>query len=171
MTNFEKVEKLREKANVSYEEAKAALEATEWELLDAIVLLEQEGKVNHNSAHHSTKAEPIEEDSVPKKEKRVLMRRKIVNIIKNLIRIGCENHMIVSRKGEQIVSLPVIAVVLLLLFTNLFVLILMAAGLFFGFRYSFKGEQLGKASINSAMNKAAEMAETMKESVGEELNR
>lgn len=171
MRNFEKVEKLREKANVTYEEAKAALEATEWDLLDAVVLLEQEGKVNRNSAHHSTKEEPAEEESAPKKEKRVYMRRKIVNILKNLLRIGCENQMIISRKGEQVVALPVIAVIVLLLCTNLLVPILLVVGLFFGFRYSFKGAELGKESINNAMNKAADMAETMKESVGEELNR
>ena len=37
MTNLEMVETLREKANVSYEEAKAALEASNWDLLDAIL--------------------------------------------------------------------------------------------------------------------------------------
>ena len=41
MTNYEMVELLRQKANVSYEEAKAALEASDWDLLDAIVLLER----------------------------------------------------------------------------------------------------------------------------------
>ena len=37
MTNYEMVELLRQKANVSYEEAKATLEAANWDLLDAIV--------------------------------------------------------------------------------------------------------------------------------------
>ena len=36
MESFEKVEKLRQRANVSYEEAKAALEASGWDLLDAM---------------------------------------------------------------------------------------------------------------------------------------
>ena len=39
MDHFEMVEKLRAKANVSYEEAKAALEASDWDILDALVLL------------------------------------------------------------------------------------------------------------------------------------
>ena len=37
MDNLEKVEKLREKTGVSYEEAKAALEATNYDVLDAII--------------------------------------------------------------------------------------------------------------------------------------
>ena len=47
MDHFEMVEKLRTKANVTYEEAKAALEASDWDILDALVLLESEGKVKH----------------------------------------------------------------------------------------------------------------------------
>ena len=45
MEMLEKVERLREKANVTYEEAKAALEQTGGDLLDAMVLLERQGKV------------------------------------------------------------------------------------------------------------------------------
>ena len=44
MDQLEKVDKLRERANVSYEEAKEALEASNWDLLDAMVYLEKHGK-------------------------------------------------------------------------------------------------------------------------------
>ena len=40
MEHFEMVEKLRQKANVSYEEAKDALEKCDWDMLDALVLLD-----------------------------------------------------------------------------------------------------------------------------------
>ena len=40
MDHYEMVENLRTKANVTYEEAKAALEASDWDMLDALVLLE-----------------------------------------------------------------------------------------------------------------------------------
>ena len=45
MEMLEKVERLVEKANVSYEEAKAALDEANGDLLDAMVLLERQGKV------------------------------------------------------------------------------------------------------------------------------
>ena len=45
MATLEQVEKLREKANVSFEEAKAALEACNDDLLDAVIYLERQGKV------------------------------------------------------------------------------------------------------------------------------
>ena len=47
MDNFEKVEKLREKAGVSYEEAKTALEQCNYDLLDAMIYLEKQGKVQN----------------------------------------------------------------------------------------------------------------------------
>ena len=59
MEHFEMVEKLRQKANVSYEEAKAALEASEWDLLDALVYLESQGKVNMEKGDSfTTRKEP-----------------------------------------------------------------------------------------------------------------
>ena len=44
MDNFEKVEKLVEKAGVSYADAKRALEQASGDLLDAMIILEQDGK-------------------------------------------------------------------------------------------------------------------------------
>ena len=45
MDNLEKVERIREKTGVSYEDAKIALEASGNDMLDAIVYLEKLGKV------------------------------------------------------------------------------------------------------------------------------
>ncbi len=44
MDNFEKVEKLVQKTGVSFEEAKDALERANGDLLDAMIVLEREGK-------------------------------------------------------------------------------------------------------------------------------
>ena len=45
MDQLEKVEKIREKTGVTYEEAKAALEAAGGDVLDALVYLESKGKI------------------------------------------------------------------------------------------------------------------------------
>ena len=45
MDKLEKVEKLRAKTGVSYEDAKNALEACDYDLLDAIIYLEKLDKV------------------------------------------------------------------------------------------------------------------------------
>ena len=45
MDKLEKVEKLREKTGVTYEDAKAALEACDYDMLDAIIYLEKLDKI------------------------------------------------------------------------------------------------------------------------------
>ena len=49
MDQMEMVEKLRQKANVSYEEARDALEKSAWDLLDALVYLEGQGKIRQEA--------------------------------------------------------------------------------------------------------------------------
>ncbi|HBR33541.1 MAG TPA: ubiquitin, partial [Firmicutes bacterium] len=45
MVNFEQVQKLRDRANISYEEAKKALEETNGDLLQAMINLEKQNKI------------------------------------------------------------------------------------------------------------------------------
>lgn len=59
MDHLEMVEKLRAKANVSYEEARDALEACDWDLLDALLMLESEGRLNEEKqAEYTTAPRP-----------------------------------------------------------------------------------------------------------------
>ena len=62
MDNFEKVERLVEKANVSFEDAKAALDEANGDLLDAMIILEKRGKVKgpEQSEYVSGKSEQTE---------------------------------------------------------------------------------------------------------------
>lgn len=49
MEDYKLVEKLKNEANISYEEAKIALERSNWDILDAFVYLEEKGKVQKPS--------------------------------------------------------------------------------------------------------------------------
>ena len=60
MERLEKVEQLIDKAGCSYVEAKDALERNNWNLLDAIIQLEHDGKAVKSSASYKA-AEPKEE--------------------------------------------------------------------------------------------------------------
>ena len=56
MDNLDKVEKLRERADISYDEARAVLEECEWDLLDAVIKLEEQGKISSEGrGEYSTK--------------------------------------------------------------------------------------------------------------------
>lgn len=182
MEHLEKVEKLKEKANVSYEEAKAALESCDWDILDALVKLESEGKVNGtDTAAFSTQGSPSDEK--PKSPQQLAEsyqnyheeRQKkdrgfwhsVKNGIKYLFRKGCDNKFIVKRHGQVIIDIPVLLLILLMIAFFWALLVLMVVGLFFGFSYSFSGPELGRDDINSAMGKATSAAEALKTEIKE----
>lgn len=167
MTNFEMVEVLREKANVTYEEAKAALELTNWDLLDAMLLLEKEGKVpsGATAAYSTKKEEPAAEEKEPNHKGFRDGIRWLLKKFRELVRIGNSNHFVVTHKDKEHLTLPVTVVAVLLICSFWGVAVVLAVGLFCGLRYSFKGPNLGKDKINDAMNKAAEAAENVKEEI------
>jgi len=166
MTNFEMVEILREKANVSYEEAKAALELADWDLLEAMLLLEKEGKVSGGTASYSTKQEKPKEEKKPRRENNISSAfRWIFNAFRKLVRIGNTNYFVVTHREKEHVSLPVTVVVILLICFFWATAAVLAVGLFCGLRYTFRGPDLGKESINDAMNKAAQAAENVREEI------
>lgn len=155
MDHFEMVEKLRQKANVSYEQAKAALEASDWDILDALVLLEGEGKVKPEEGAYTTEEKKFETSSQATGHDFKSVMKKIGKFLKKAFDVGNRNTFVVSRNGEQKLTFPVTALVLLILFLSPEILIAMFVMLFFGFRYSFEGPDLNK-KFNDAMNKAAD---------------
>ena len=169
MTNFEMVELLRQKADITYEEAKTALELANWDLLDAMLVLEREGKVSGKGGSYSTRDEEVQDEVKEKKHNggeglRGTLRW-LGKAMAKLIRIGNENFLVVARKGQELFALPMTVCVVLLMCSVGTVLFALAVGLFCGLRYSFRGPDLGKESINSAMNRAAEAAETVKNEI------
>ena len=171
MTNYEMVEMLREKANVTYEEAKVALEAVNWDLLDAMVLLEKQGKVTGNGSAYTTASET--NDSAKKSRnghKESDFRggvRRLLMWLRKLIGIGNVNFFVVSRNQDELFSLPVTVVVVLLPFAFWLIFWLLLIGLFTGFKYSFRGPNLGKDKINETIEKASKMADDFKADIAQ----
>ena len=88
-------------------------------------------------------------------------------MLRKLINCGNRNHFEVFRKEALVLELPVTALALLLIFAFWVCVPLLVIGLFFGCRYRFSGEDLGRESINKAMDKAAEAADRVKEELRE----
>ena len=166
MDHYEMVEKLREKANVSYEEAKAALEAADWNLLDALVLLENQGKVS-GSETYSTKTESAAyENRSRHAETAARVGRRIASGINRANRYTVA----FSRKGETLFELPLLVPVLLLIFGFWVVVPLLIVGLFFGFKYELKGAA-GVEAVNRVMDKASEVADNIVSEVRKEAGK
>lgn len=167
MDQMEKIETLREKTGCTYTEAKAALEASNGDLLDALCWPEQRGKSMVVGAYSSTAQEPPQEEPQAQKppEDGAFERgfKALWEGIVALIRRGNRNHLIMQDKqGKQAISLPVTIFVVLLIAAFWVVLPLMVVALFFGCRFSFSGPELGREDLNSAMGKATDFADDIK---------
>ena len=174
MDHFEMVEKLRAKANVSYEEAKAALEASDWDILDALVLLESEGKVKDAPETREYTTQEKKEYKFETKnggEFKVEVSNTLSKLwawIKELIRKGNKNQFVISRRNknmfdqpmEELIAFPITVLVLLILVPGVglpTILIALVVGLFLGARYSFRGPDINN-KVNDFMGKAQEKA-------------
>ena len=166
MDHFEMVEKLRAKANVTYEEAKTALEACNWDILDALVLLESEGKVKDAPEHKEYTTQEKKEYEWETKNGgkfKVEVSNKLPKVwswIKALVRKGNKNQFVISRKGEELIAFPITVLVLLILIPGVglpTILIALVVGLFLSARYSFRGPDIN-SKVNDFMDKAQDKA-------------
>ncbi len=178
MATMEHVEKLREKANVSYAEAKAALDACGDDLLEALLYLERQGKVNppEHGGFYSSESEQKEKQSgttetahssEPAGESFSELMGRFFRWIGGLFKKGCENLFDVRRGDSQIITMPVIVLVLLLIFCFWIVIPLLIIGLFLGCRYRFRGRDVEKTAVNKVMESAENAAETLKTDIKE----
>lgn len=182
MVTLEQVEKLREYANISYEEAKKVLEETKGDILEAIVKLEKENRISgpeggyYNSREGNK--EPHANENVRYNERKshnddgVTFGELLGRFFRwcgRLINRGNKNSFIVTRGGEKMMSIPVTILIILLLFTFWITVPLIIIGLFFGYKYKFVGPDLGKDNINRAMDSVAEAAENFAENIVKEV--
>ena len=179
MTTLEQVEKLRTMANISYDEAKIALDATNGDLLEAIIYLEKQGKVSSPSGggyYSSEKA--VDADSVAYRkncgdnhnncngrETFSTLLKRFGSFCMKMIRKGNTNSFEVLKGEESKASTPVTAFVLLMVFAPWITIPLIIIGLFFGFRYRFTGPDCSGNAVNDAMNSAADAAVNLKKSM------
>ena len=177
MDKLEKVEKLRERANISYEEARAALEANDWDLLDAMVELEKNGRTESPKQEQYSTSYDKQEEYIPVQEKveqqqneRPRIGRSISDAVRSFFRICRDNAFCVKRHGDEVLRVPLLATVVILLFTWRIMLPVALIALLFGFRYSFEGKDELK-DANDLMESAGIAAESLKEGFNNARNR
>ena len=171
MDNFEKVEKLREHANVTYEEAKQALENSNWDILDAMIYLEQSGKVHGpEQASYTTQAEKVKIEVDEKECKSTFSDnlKRFGDWCLGLIEKGNNNSFCVEHEDREIFRVPITLLVVLMFFSFWVVVPLLVIGLFFDMRYHFAGPNVRSVDIdiNKAMDSAADAAESIKNEFG-----
>jgi len=106
LEKLEKVELVRDRTGVSYEEARDYLEANDWDVVEAIIAIEKEKK---NEAFET-------ELNTMKVKGQDLLKR-----IKELIKQGNVSKIVVKKDGEKVISIPVNGGIILALFFPYFI--------------------------------------------------
>ncbi len=174
---FDKAMKLSARTGASLEDAKAALNACDFDMLDAVVYLEKLGKVtapeseSYTTSQESTRKQRNYEEENTSETKKVTFGNLVGSFFKwlgKIIKIGNENFFDVEHNGTDTVKLPLTLCVVLLVFAFWVCIPLLIVGLFFSFRYSFSGPLFKKDDVfNSTMNKAADVTENIKREFNE----
>jgi len=184
MTEIEKVEKLREKADVTYAEAKEALDRSGGSLLDALIDLESSGKVAKpaGGGFYSGADLPIQTEysgsySDSRKSTDTGSGENFADLMKRfgefclkMFNKGLENHLVAFKGDEQLFSCPVLVVIALAIASFGITILLFAVSLLCGFRYQFSGDDLNKESVNSVMDSASDVADDIKRTFTESVS-
>ncbi|PKM69376.1 MAG: ubiquitin [Firmicutes bacterium HGW-Firmicutes-19] len=164
MITIEQVEKLRKYTGVSYTLAKEALEETDGDLLEAVILLEKQQKLQPQAEKTNVRSNHVEDEKVvedKKKERKDSEAnetfREFIRFLKDLLHKGNTNRFDVVKDKKVVMMIPMTLFVILILFAFWFMVPLLVIGLFFGYGYRFSGSDLEKTNVNEAVEKVSDV--------------
>jgi hypothetical protein len=181
MEHFEMAEQLSQKAHVTLEQARQALVENNWDMLDAMIALERQGKTGTTAAQAEVDAGDDENTGYTDAEYTQPVRNvakkepiftngfaQLWKYIRRLFQISVENDFVIIRRDKVLLSMPVLALAALLVLCFWFTLPLLAVGLFCGCQYRFEGKHSMKNAMNKAMEKLDDVADHIKEALDED---
>lgn len=162
MDKLKLVDKLREKADISYEEAKSALENNNWDILEAMVYLENIGKVKkpevgefytneYKGSYGNDSGGYILEVNNYKGNRNSHGRNDFEGIFEAICKVidtGNNIFLEISRRGRSLIKLPLTVMILLLFFAFWFIIPLMLVGLFFEIEFSIWSKRFSSNKID-----------------------
>lgn len=144
--NLELIEKLRERANVSYEEAKEALEKCNGDIVDALIYLEKQDKIK------------------PPKESG---NSGCWASLKRLVKKCHATRLVISKNNENIVDLPLTVVIIITVIAPPITIAGLLVALFTGYKIRVKGPSGEDVKLNQTLEQASSAASKVSEKVTE----
>lgn len=146
MIHYSVIDKLSRQARVSYEDAKEALEMTEWDQLDAYVWLEARGKIGTLTEEECcAQAEAMaREKETPQAAQSTAPQEKEdeEGLVPRLLRMGRENRLVARLKGEKVRSISIWGMLFVLFIFRKLALIVFLVSLCLGVKFAFEGPNI-----------------------------
>lgn len=155
MITMEQIDELRGRVNVSYEDAKEALEQCNGDILEAIIYLEKNSKIKseENNSEDKTNKETGASDAICG----------VISWCKKIIRKGNSNYIAIKKNENIILKLSLTISSIIVVLAPYITIPLLVIALFTGHRFSFYGEDIEKTRANEALNKVVVAADNIKE--------
>ena len=160
MDKLDLVDKLKDKANISYENAKIALENSNWDILDAMLYLEGRGIVEgpsvsvfysneYKESYDNKQEEAYSNDNINKNNSK--SKDNFEGIFEAICKVidNCNNIFFQIKKDSRVlVKIPLTVVVVLLFFAFWIIIPLVIVGLFFDIEFMLSSMRARAFSIS-----------------------
>ncbi|MBY0754151.1 ubiquitin [Clostridium sardiniense] len=170
MEKLKLVDKLRDRTNISYEEAKSALENNNWDILDAMLYLEENGRVekpsvsifytNEYKESYTSQGE-IGNISENRDNNDSKSKNNFEGIFESICKAidTCNNIFVeIRRSGIGLLKIPLTVLILLLLFTFWIIIPLMIVGLFFEIEFLVSSKSINTDKVDKVNEVFSEIA-------------
>lgn len=143
---LEQIDELRKRANVSYEQAKDALEICNGDMLEALIYLEKQNKLKASQGGS------------------------FFERVKHIVKKGNNTLMIFTKRERVVVSLPVTVGVVITVFAPYITIAGLILAILTGHRIRFQGKNGENSGVNNALSKVSDMVDSAKKKIAEDMN-
>lgn len=149
MITMEMVDELRKRTGSTYEEAKAALEANNGDLLESIIYLEKQGKMHSGKEEYEKKHYQNGFDNV-------------VEGTKKIVKKGNNNFLVISKREERVLKLSLTVSTVLTVIAPYVVVPTLGVALLTGHRFKIEGKDLNIDKVNKTLDKISNKVDEVK---------
>lgn len=144
---LELIDELRKRANVSYKDAKEALEKANGDIVEALIYLEKQNKVDEGKENS------------------------FLNTIKKIIKKGNNTKFIIKKKENTILSLPVTAVVIITVVAPYITVAGIIVAILTGHKIKFQGKNGENMKANDTIDKITDIVDKARTNFTEECEK
>lgn len=175
MDKLELVDKLRDKAKINYEDAKEALENSNWDILEAMLYLEKKGIIEgpsvsifysneYKESYDSEGGEAYNNDNINKDSYK--NNYNFEGIIEAICKVidNCNNIFLKIKKEERVfVNTPLTVVIILLFFSFWITIPLAILGLFFDIEFIISSKRFSNDNIDKVNDIFIKISKTVRD--------
>lgn len=170
MITLEMIDELRKRVDVSFEDAKEALEQNNGDILESIIYLEKNKNIRNsnrgfkdiNDFKKEFKKGFDDYKGYGNKHNTGETLTGIARWIKKVVKVGNRNHVVIKKEDKIVMNIPLTFLAIGTVFAFYIVIPLLLLAMFTGHKINFVGEDVEKTSVNEYSSKVGDTVNDIK---------